>query len=75
MERFQLVSAGRVTLAVGTPCLRSRVTLACRRDNYCPYKQFVSASMDNFSFPDSLQAFKQITTGVTFSYDRIIPRQ
>ena len=27
MEGFQLVSAGRVTLAVGTPCLRNRVTL------------------------------------------------
>ena len=27
MESFQLVSAGRVTLAVGTPCLRNRVTL------------------------------------------------
>jgi hypothetical protein len=27
MESFQPVSAGRVTLAVGTPCLRNRVIL------------------------------------------------
>jgi hypothetical protein len=27
MESFQLVSAGRITHAVGTPCLRNRVTL------------------------------------------------
>jgi hypothetical protein len=59
MESFQLVSAGRVTLAVGTPCLQNRVTLG-RRDNFCPCKKFVSASTDNFSFPDS-QVFKQIT--------------
>ena len=59
MESFQLVSAGTVTLAVGTPCLQNRVTLG-RRDNFCSCKQFVSASTDNFSFPDS-QAFKQIT--------------
>jgi hypothetical protein len=27
MGSFQLVSAGTVTLAVGTPCLRNRITL------------------------------------------------
>ena len=59
MESFQLVLAGRVTLVVGTPCLQNRVTLG-RRDNFCPCKQFVPASRDNFSFPDS-QAIKQIT--------------
>ena len=59
MESFQLVSAGTVTLAVGTPCLQNRVTLG-RRDNFCPCKKFVSASTDNFTFPDS-QVFKQIT--------------
>ena len=49
MESFQLVSAGRVTLAVRTPCLRNS-----------PCNQFVSASRDNISFPKS-QAFEQIT--------------
>jgi hypothetical protein len=27
MESFQLVSAGTVTLAIGTPCLRNKITL------------------------------------------------
>ena len=53
MENFQLVLAG-------TPCLQKFRVTHGRRDNFCPCKQFVSASRDNFSFPDS-HAIKQIT--------------
>ena len=60
MESFQLVWAGRVSLAVGIPCLRNRVTLVGGTTFVDVNSLSVSPSMDNFSFPDS-QAFKQIT--------------
>ncbi len=48
MESFELVSASRVTLAVGSLCLRKRATLGTG-DKTCPCKQFASDSRGNFS--------------------------
>jgi hypothetical protein len=50
MEGFQLVSAGRVTLAVGTPCLRNRVTLVEGTTfvHVSSLPWFASASRGNF---------------------------
>ena len=50
MEGFQLVSAGRVTLAVGTPCLRNRVTLVGETTfvHVNSLRWFASASRGNF---------------------------
>ena len=56
MERFQLVSAGRVTLAVGKPCSRNRITLVVGT----PF-----VHVNSLSRPPGItfhsQAFKQIT--------------
>jgi hypothetical protein len=50
MEGFQLVSADRVTLAVGTPCLRNRVTLVGETTfvHVNSLRWFASASRGNF---------------------------
>ena len=48
MASFKFASAGVVTLGVGLPCLRKRVTLVGGTTYFYPCKQFVSANRGNF---------------------------